>query len=116
MVIIGAVGSRIDHSLSNIHMLKKLLDNGVKGIILNENNEVSLIRDHILLQREENVKISLLPLTQKVCGVTTKGLLYPLKDATLELGKSIGISNEFSCSVAEITTSSGLLLVIKEWN
>jgi thiamine pyrophosphokinase len=116
VTIIGAVGTRIDHSLSNIHMLKKLLDNGITGVIANENNEVTLISKNITLEKEENVKITLLPFTEKVYGVTTRGLYYPLEDAVIKIGESIGVSNEFSDAAADISIKSGLLLVIKSWD
>ena len=38
--IMGAIGSRIDHSLSNLQLLHKLLQKGIRGVILNENNRV----------------------------------------------------------------------------
>ncbi len=113
VVMIGCVGSRLDHSIANIHLLKKLLDNGVKGIIVNENNEITLIRDRLELKREEDTRVSLLPLTDKVTGITLKGFYYPLNDFTLELGSARCVSNEFAENIAEITIKTGLLLVIK---
>lgn len=113
IVIIGGIGSRWDHSLSNIFLLKKLLDRGIAGIIVNERNEISVIKDKIILYKEENAKISLLPLTEVVEGVTTKGLYYPLNNATIEMGSTWGISNEFISEIAEVSIKSGLMLVIK---
>lgn len=113
LVILGGLGSRIDHSLANIFLLKKALDLGIKGIIANEANEVALVKDSIKMAREEGVKITLLPLFEKAEGVTTKGLYYPLGDATLELGQTWGVSNEFVAEEAEVFVKKGLLLVIK---
>jgi len=113
VTIIGGLGSRADHSLSNVLLLKKLLDRGVKGTIVNERNEITLIRDRIALQREENVKVSLLQLSETVEGVTTKGLMYPLDNARMELGTTWGVSNEFTADTAEVSIRNGLLLVIK---
>jgi len=113
VIIIGGIGTRIDHTLSNVFILKKLLDRGVKGIIADEHNEITLISDRILLQKEEGVRVTLLPLTDKVEGVTTKGLYYKLNNATIMMGSSWGVSNEFSDDVAEVSIKAGLLLVIK---
>lgn len=112
VVLIGALGTRFDHSLSNIFLLKKLLDAGVKGKIVNEHNEITLISDRIRLQRESGTKVTLLPLSGEVHGVTTSGLYYPLEDADIMLGSSWGVSNEFTSEIAEVTVKSGLLLVI----
>ena len=113
LVIMGAVGSRIDHSMANICMLKKLLEKNIKAVIVNKNNEIRLINDSIELTKDEGYCVSLLPLTKKVTGITTKGLYYSLNDGELEMGISLGVSNEFVDDVAKITIKEGLLLVIK---
>ena len=113
VVMIGALGSRLDHSISNVNLLKRLLDADVKGIIANEHNEAVLINSNICLKKEDGIKVSLLPLTTYVSGVTTKGLYYPLEDATLEIGSTWGVSNEFSDDTASVSITDGLLLVIK---
>ncbi|NLD50012.1 MAG: thiamine diphosphokinase [Clostridiaceae bacterium] len=113
IVIIGGTGTRLDHSLANIFLLKKIMDKGIKGRIVNEQNEIFIASGNIRLEREEGFKITLLPLTQKVTGITTKGLLYPLKDDCLVMGEGRGVSNEFADSYAEVSTKSGILMVIK---
>lgn len=113
IIIIGGIGSRLDHSLSNVFMLRRILAAGSKGIIVNEHNEIAIFKDRFELFREENVKITLLPLTERVEGVTTQGLYYPLNDATLEMGSTWGVSNEFAADRAEITIKNGLMLLIK---
>lgn len=113
VIIIGGIGTRFDHTLSNVFMLKRMLDRGVKGLIVNEHNEITVINDRILLEREENVKVTLLPLTDTVEGVTTKGLYYTLDNAAIVMGSSWGVSNEFVDETAEVSISKGLLLVIK---
>jgi thiamine pyrophosphokinase len=113
VVILGALGTRLDHSLSNVFLLKKFLERGAKGIIADEHNEVYLTDSRITLRREAGAKLSLLPLTACVKGVTTCGLYYPLKNATLEMGSSLGVSNEFVEEEATVTITDGLLLVIK---
>lgn len=112
-VLIGSLGTRADHSMSNIFLLKQLLDSGASGIIVDEHNEITLIKDKINIAREENLRVSLLPITGSIEGVTTKGLYYPLCDATLEMGSTWGISNEFTLDEAEVSIKNGLMLVIK---
>ena len=113
LIFIGALGTRFDHSLSNIFILKSLLEKGILGIIANEKNEIILIKDRIKITKEEDAKVTLLPMTETVEGVTTKGLFYPLFNEVLEMGSSRGVSNEFVSDIAEISISKGLLLVIK---
>ena len=109
---LGALGLRIDHSLSNIFLLKKLIEKGIKGVILDNKNEITLIDDKIVLERE-NKRITFLSLSEETRGIKSKGLLYELNNDTLKMGNSMGVSNEFSGDIAEISIDSGLLLVIK---
>ena len=103
LVILGATKNRLDHCLGNILVLKELLNKNVKAIIKDENNEVRLINDRVELKKQEGYKVSLLPLTNEVKGITTYGLKYSLNDGTLFMGKSIGVSNEFIDDVARVT-------------
>ena len=113
ILLIAALGSRFDHSYANISLLKYIMDSGSKGIILNKHNEIHLINNELELRGKPGDKLSLLPITQKVCGVTTIGLYYELEDAELIYGNSFGVSNEFVDDTAIITIGKGLILVIK---
>lgn len=111
LLLVGAVGSRVDHSLANIFLLKKLLDIGVKACILDENNKIYMFNTNFSLQKQEGYKLSLIPISEKVTGVTTTGLKYKLNDATMYLGTSWGVSNEFVEDTATVTINEGILLV-----
>ena len=113
VILLGATGTRLDHTMANVFLLRMLLEKGIKGIIADEHNEIEMINNNISLVREDDIKISLVPVGGKVTGVTTEGLYYPLKDATLEFGSTWGISNEFSEDMAGVTIKEGLLLVIR---
>ncbi len=112
VILLGAVGSRLDHTLSNVFLLKKLSDSNCEGLIADEKNEIRLVRDSIKLKREEGVFVTLLPLAGNAVGVSTEGLRYPLRDAVLETGSSWGVSNEFSEDTALVTVKEGYLLVM----
>lgn len=111
LVIMGGSGSRLDHTMANITLLYNLLEKGVKGSLEDEHNQIFMINHTITIRKQENCKVSLLPLTPVVKGVTTKGLEYALNNAELAFGNSIGISNEFIEDTASINIEKGLLLV-----
>lgn len=113
IIIIGGTGTRLDHSMANVFLLKKMLDRGIRGTVVNEHNEITITNSRVTISREENFKVTLLPLTEKVEGVTTKGLFYKLDNAEIVMGSSFGVSNEFTEDIAVVTISEGLLLVIK---
>lgn len=110
--IAGATGSRLDHTISNVQLLHKLADAGIEGVIINSNNFIYLLTDHIILPRKEGYYLSLIPATPTVEGITTKGLLYSLNNASMTMGTGLGISNEFTSGLAEISVKKGRLYVI----
>lgn len=113
IVILGAIGTRIDHTVSNIHILKEALKQNVKCKIINNKNEIELINKKTVIKNIEYKYISLIPLTTKVKGITLKGFKYPLKNDILKIGQSIGISNEQLIDNAEINIKKGILILIK---
>jgi thiamine pyrophosphokinase len=113
ILILGATGTRLDHTLGNISLLKLAADLDKKACIADENNEICVIKDHILLEGSKEDILSLLPLGSKVEGITLTGVYYPLENAVMEIGNPYGISNRFKENKAELSIKSGYLLVIK---
>lgn len=113
ITLLGALGSRQDHSIANIMLLYQMLQNKIQGKIIDENHEIIMIDNEIQIEGEIGDTISILPITPIVYGVTLKGLEYPLIDQDIMMGSSLGISNVFSSSKAIITLKKGILLVIK---
>lgn len=113
--LLGATGSRLDHTLANIHMLYKVLLCGKKAWILNENNRISLYREPFRRKKEElfGTYVSFLPFFGEVTGVCLSGVKYPLVDATLTAGNSLGVSNEAVEDYIEVSFTSGSLLMIE---
>lgn len=114
ITIIGAIGTRIDHLLANIHVLKYALDSNVECKIIDENNEIQLIDKTTIIKKKDITKkyISLIPLTEKVEHINLKGFKYELNNGTLTMGSSLGISNEISKEEAIIEFDNGILIMI----
>lgn len=111
VTILGAAGGRLDHTLGNLFLLRRCLENGVLGCIEDNEQTIHLISDDLKLTGQPGDILSLLPVTPEANGVTLAGLEYPLQDATLHFGTTQGISNIFSAHTATINLNSGLLLV-----
>lgn len=112
LVIFAALGGRVDHELSNIYNLKYILELGAQGMIFSDTNRIYITDSKISVEREDGYHISLIPITEVVKGVTLKGLSYPLDNADLIQGTSLGISNEFAEEFAEISVADGVLLIV----
>jgi thiamine pyrophosphokinase len=110
--LIGALGTRFDHSLANVHLLKTASDCGVDAVIADEYNVIRLVSDQLVLNNAGYPYVSLLPLTPVVRGITLSGFRYPLDEAALEIGQSLGISNVLEDKLGIVRIREGLLLVI----
>lgn len=114
ILLLGALGTRFDHSLANIHLLIKGLREGISCKIIDKYNEISLVRDRLkLLKNTHYSYVSLLPMSLEVYGVTLRGFQYPLHNASLYMGQTRGISNVLRDECGTIEVKEGWLLVIQ---
>ncbi len=58
--------------------------------------------------------VSIFPLSGPASGVTLEGFVYPLHEARLEPGDTLGFHNELAGREARVSVGSGTLLVIHE--
>lgn len=113
ITVYGGIGTRLDHSLGNVHLLYPLLQSDIKGCLMNPYNTVYMIKDELNLEGEVGDLVSLIPFAGEAQGVTTKHLGYPLVEATLKVGTSLGISNYMTEKRATVQLKKGILLIIK---
>ena len=67
---------------------------------------------HSTLEGQAGDTISLLPLAGDARGVTTRGLRYPLDDATLSFERARGVSNVLLDPPGHVRLREGLLLLV----
>lgn len=113
IILLGATGSRIDHMIANISLLKLGMDRNIPISIMDNKNHIRMIKDSIVLEGNKGDFFSLIPFSEKVEGISTKGARYELTDAEMELGDPYGVSNCFEAETVEISINKGYLLVIK---
>lgn len=115
ITIMGALGKRMDHALSNIHILNDALEAKIPCQIVDAYNKIYLVKNNITLYKNRTYGkyISLIPLTSTVEGLTLTGFKYLLKNDSLLIGKSLGVSNEIVEDVARIELKKGILIVIE---
>ena len=114
ILIIGALGGkRIDHTYINLLLLYKPLCSGIPAVIIDEYQEVVLVKDELIIEGNPGDCLSLFTLTSETSGIVTEGLQYPLGKENLHFASSRGLSNILIASRAKITIDSGLLLVIR---
>ncbi|MBW5448160.1 thiamine diphosphokinase [Cohnella sp. CFH 77786] len=112
--ILGGLGSRFDHSLANVHLLRQAFERGGEAVLIDEHNEIRLCADACRMNQDPRYPyVSLLPLTPVVTGVNLTGFRYPLNEATLTLGWSLGVSNVLDAPSGTVSIREGQVLVIR---
>ena len=111
LVLLGASGIRLDHSLANILLLTKLEHHGIVAELIDEHNRMRVISQSSKWTANSGDTISLIPLSN-CTGVVTTGLVYPLNGEMLQVGSTRGISNRFLSDSAVVDLASGSLLVV----
>lgn len=113
ILIMGASGTRLDHTLANIHMLIRGLQHHIPCSILDKNNYITLTGSSCVVEDRGFKYVSLLPLTTEVTGIELEGFEYPLHNASLRMGQSLGVSNRLSEDKGIVHIEGGLLLIIQ---
>ena len=108
LAIIGAIGSRIDHTISNII---SLLNTSVPSEIFDEANNIFAVEKKINLAGKKDDTVSVIPLSN-VKGLAYAGLKWKPKSKNVGIGWT-GVSNRMTGKKATIKLKSGKLIVIK---
>ena len=112
--IIGGLGGRLDHTLSNLAILEDLADKKVRAVIEDGQNRVRLLRcDSTILPRSSYTYLSLLALDPVCKGVEIEGVKYPLKGQKLTRTFGFAVSNEITGNCCFISVRKGTLLVVE---
>lgn len=114
--ILGATGTRLDHTLANIHLLKQIYDAGIQGSIIDSHNRIRLVMPGKTTFLKEDCfgkYVSFLPLEGDVHHAILKGFRYSGDKIDFLAGTSLGISNEFADAAATITIDKGILIMIE---
>ena len=114
IIILGALGERMDHALANLSLLVKGRDKGITTRIIDERQELLILTPKIKnkLGGKPGDTISLISLSEKTEKVTTNDLKYPLSDGTLSLLSPLGVSNEISGPDPWVSYGTGKLLLV----
>jgi len=110
IILIGAIGNRVDHTLENIFILAKPVWENINFTITDGTQDIFLIRSEKTFPGNINDIVSLIPLTAIVSGVMTEGLYYPLNHEDLFRENARGISNLMVSNEAMVQIKSGILI------
>ena len=114
LVILGGLGGRADHLLSNLAILESLWEKHIRCVIDNGQNRIRFLRnDSIIIPRSHYKYLSLIAVDRVVKGVTVEGCKYPLKKAKLYRLHQYAVSNELTGNCAFIDIPKGGVYIIE---
>jgi len=115
LYLLGATGTRLDHVMANIQILKLALDQGVKAYILDECNRISIWEKEIRLCESERFGkyFSLFPLGGVAPDVSIEGAEYPLEHYRMSPFESRCVSNEYKDDEVVITFPQGTIVLME---
>lgn len=116
IVVVAALGGRLDQTLGNITLISNLqfetrkvkLDDGIE--------EIFFCRDICNINGSVGDIVSLIPWQNEVTGIITTNLKWTLQNEPLYYDKTRGMSNEMMNDTASIQIKSGLLLIVHRRN
>lgn len=116
VTMLGALGSRFDHSYANVMLLYRLMKSGINSRILDGHNNIIMSGSDIEIEGNAGQTLSLLPFGGNACISETQGLKYPIVNRVLPIDDPYGISNIFALPKAVINIKSGWVLAILAWD
>jgi thiamine pyrophosphokinase len=111
--VVGGHGGRVDHLLGNALVMASDRYRALKLHAIWDSARLHVVRDEVALTGAPDALLSLMALNGTARGVTTEGLRFPLIEADLEPGSSLGLSNRFETPIATVRVRAGVVLVVK---
>jgi len=113
VLVVGGHGGRLDHLIGNLLVLAADRYAPLRLRAWWGTDVVHLVRDEVTLTGSPGATVTLLALHGAAEGVTTTGLRFPLDDAVLAPGSSLGVSNELVAPTATVRVRRGVLAAIQ---
>lgn len=115
--ILGATGSRFDHTYANMFLLKKAMEQNIMIYLYTGLSKIYLVHGRKEYHREDffGAYISFLQFDGSALGVTMEGFKYNVSDFDFDTNKTyrLGVSNEPLKEQASIVIQHGYMLAIE---
>ena len=115
-LIIGAVGQRMSHTLSNLYILVMLDNLGKKGLLADDYSDMELVSSEPAYITDDYSGFSLVNITGTARGIKLTGAKYTyFVDDEISCNYQYGISNQVIPGMtACVSVSEGSLLLIRD--
>lgn len=114
ILLLGATGRRLDHTIANIILTSAAKQRGCELIIIDEHHKIYSLKDETKIINKANSKYYLSVFSVGGdCIITEEGVYYPLNKYCLSPFFALGVSNEITEDNAKITVHSGTAVIIE---
>lgn len=114
VILLGATGDRLDHSICNLGIVLKFYKK-IEVSILHAKSFLRAYSGNVVLPTIKNETISLYGFDTKT-KIKSKGLKYPLKNIALPFGERESTSNVADGIKVSLEIKNGIVFVIREFN
>ncbi len=113
VILLGASGGRTDHALFNWLLVGahywpftlRLIDSNVDAYCVNQSKPLNI-------SVSSGTVFSVAAVGSTLSGVTVSGAIYPLKNAVIAVGSTLGLSNETNTDELHVSVEDGTALVM----
>ena len=113
ILIFGAIGGPLDHTIAAAHLLVTLCKKGICAHMIDSHNDLTVLDRGTKIIGKKGVLVSTLALSPVVENLTLKGFMYPLDHYHLQMDDPVvAVSNVILSEEAEISFSNGYLYLI----
>jgi thiamine pyrophosphokinase len=119
VVLAGALGGRMDHTLANLGLLRLLRRNRVKAVATDGHQSIWLVTPQnspFVINAQPGAVFSVLPLSTRAKGVTITKARWELQQTDLEQGDTRTVSNRLLEDPATLSLVEGELLVFVNYS
>ena len=113
VIVFGALGKRLDHTLANMAVFSKYSELGLKVTAIDEDSAIFFISGPDIFEApaKESGTVSVFAMSDKTEGVFERGLKWELDNVELTNRESIGLSNELIGEAVMIGVEKGTLAI-----
>lgn len=114
--ILGGTGTRLDHVLCNLQILKRAWMRNIPAYLVDEHNLITLpVEKKFVIEQEKQYGsfVSFFPLEETVEGLSLEGFKYPLEKYCLRNLEGLGVSNEITWQQGKVSWEEGILVMIQ---
>lgn len=114
VILLGATGDRLDHTICNLGIVIKFF-NQINISILHEKSFLKAYEKNVDLKTEKDEIISIYGF-DKSTKISSKGLKYSLKNVSLPFGQKESTSNVAKGEMVHLKIKDGIIFVIRDFN